>query len=494
MDKFMPAEPILAATARIATERIGNPGAVPPMSRWYFVAALQATEAALAALFCLVLLDHLGAGLAPGWQGVVLSGLVCIALAAAIVSVHRSFGAYAFGLLLRPLPSVAISLAAWSVVAVPAWVLGIAGRLSPAGAPAGSIWWLAGGIGAAAIALRLTFALGGSQLRRLRLLGDSAVIVGTAAEAEACAAMLARQSPDVTITGYFSVEGVAESRTRPAALPLLGQLPEIAQALQQGRVDQVVAALPVGNAERLPLLERYLLCLPTHVSLGLMSGGGREAGGPSLVPLRSRRLDGWGWVYKDVQDRVLACLGILAVSPAMLAIAIAIRLSSPGKIFFRQIRRGYGGEDFEILKFRTMHAGVSDAPPEALRLTERDDPRIFWFGKFLRKTSLDELPQLFNVLLGDMWLVGPRPHPPFARAAGRLYADVVENYAARHWVKPGITGWAQVNGWRGPTETAEQIEQRVTHDLHYIDNWSPGLDLRILLRTAAGGFMHENAF
>jgi lipopolysaccharide/colanic/teichoic acid biosynthesis glycosyltransferase len=163
-------------------------------------------------------------------------------------------------------------------------------------------------------------------------------------------------------------------------------------------------------------------------------------------------------------------------------------------VLFRQMRRGYGGQEFEILKFRTMHAGPAEAAPEALRLTARDDPRIFRFGKFLRRTSLDELPQLFNVLLGDMWLIGPRPHPPFARAAGRLYADVVANYATRHWVKPGLTGWAQVNGWRGPTETAEQIEQRVAHDLHYIENWSPGLDLRILLRTATCGFVHENAF
>lgn len=130
----------------------------------------------------------------------------------------------------------------------------------------------------------------------------------------------------------------------------------------------------------------------------------------------------------------------------------------------------------------------------SLELTIRNDPRIFAFGELMRKLSLDELPQLLNVLRGEMSLVGPRPHMPEARAAGRLYYELIPNYAARHRVKPGITGWAQVNGWRGPTETIDQLENRITHDLYYINNWSFGLDVMILVKTLFVGFFGENAF
>jgi lipopolysaccharide/colanic/teichoic acid biosynthesis glycosyltransferase len=139
-----------------------------------------------------------------------------------------------------------------------------------------------------------------------------------------------------------------------------------------------------------------------------------------------------------------------------------------------------------------MHHDVR--PSEEMTLTVRNDPRVFPIGALLRRTSLDELPQLLNVISGDMWLVGPRPHSPLATAAGTRYADAVSRYFSRARVKPGITGWAQVNGWRGPTETLEQISRRVEHDIYYIDNWSLWLDVRILVATACRGFVHHNAF
>jgi len=161
-------------------------------------------------------------------------------------------------------------------------------------------------------------------------------------------------------------------------------------------------------------------------------------------------------------------------------------------VIFRQVRVGYGGREFRMFKFRTMHASASVATGK-LTLTKRNDPRIFPFGRLLRRTSLDELPQLCNVLLGDMWLIGPRPHSPLASAAEILYPEAVAEYAARHRIKPGITGWAQVNGCRGPTESVEQIQQRVSHDLYYIENHSIVLDLRIILRTLMT-IAHPNAF
>ena len=163
-------------------------------------------------------------------------------------------------------------------------------------------------------------------------------------------------------------------------------------------------------------------------------------------------------------------------------VALAIKLDSPGPVFFRQKRFGFNEDLFNCWKFRTMQQHRADANGEVL--TRRDDDRITRVGRFLRRTSIDELPQLFNVLKGEMSLVGPRPHATSAKAAGRLYTEAVEVYAARHRVKPGITGWAQVNGWRGETDTLEKIERRVEYDLFYIENWSLSLDLKILLRTA----------
>jgi len=180
------------------------------------------------------------------------------------------------------------------------------------------------------------------------------------------------------------------------------------------------------------------------------------------------------------------------ISPLMMAIALLIRFDSPGPALFRQKRYGFNNHLIEVLKFRTMYQEKSDANGE--RLTQRDDPRITRVGAFLRRTSLDELPQFLNVLRGDMSIVGPRPHALSAKAGTLLYQEAVKYYDARHRMKPGITGWAQVNGWRGETDTLEQIRKRVEHDLYYIEHWSIALDLRIIARTIVGGFTGRNAF
>jgi lipopolysaccharide/colanic/teichoic acid biosynthesis glycosyltransferase len=166
----------------------------------------------------------------------------------------------------------------------------------------------------------------------------------------------------------------------------------------------------------------------------------------------------------------------------LLLVAAAIKLDSPGPLLFRQRRIGFGNQPFECLKFRTMYHHMTDALAD--RQTTRGDPRITRVGKWLRRLSLDELPQLLNVLGGEMSIVGPRPHAPNTKAGDKLFQDTVADYARRHRVKPGITGWAQVNGWRGETSTEREIEQRVLHDLYYIQNWSLGWDFRILVLTA----------
>ena len=161
-------------------------------------------------------------------------------------------------------------------------------------------------------------------------------------------------------------------------------------------------------------------------------------------------------------------------------------------MFFRQTRSGFNNQPFEVLKFRTLHANNQDDSAETL--VTRDDPRVTRIGGFLRRSSLDELPQLLNVLKGDMSIVGPRPHATNAKAAGQYYETVVARYAARHRVKPGITGWAQVNGWRGETDTEEKILKRVEHDVHYIEHWSILFDLRIILKTCVALFRSTSAY
>jgi exopolysaccharide biosynthesis polyprenyl glycosylphosphotransferase len=201
-----------------------------------------------------------------------------------------------------------------------------------------------------------------------------------------------------------------------------------------------------------------------------------------------RPLRDWRWIAKSLEDRVLGGLILFSISPVMLAIALLIRLDSPGPVLFRQRRYGYNNELIHVLKFRTMYQvprGIDGS---------RSDPRITRVGAFLRRTSLDELPQFLNVLRGEMSIVGPRPHTVAAKVGPLLYQEAVKNYASRHRVKPGITGLAQISGWRGETNTVEQIRKRVEHDLYYIDHWSLGFDLWIIARTIVGGFTGRNAF
>ena len=185
-------------------------------------------------------------------------------------------------------------------------------------------------------------------------------------------------------------------------------------------------------------------------------------------------------------------LRVILLAPVMAVIAILIKLDSKGPVLFRQKRQGFNNELIDVYKFRSMYVEHADA--EASKLVTKDDPRVTRVGRFLRKTSLDELPQLFNVLKGELSLVGPRPHALKAKAEDKLYSEVVDGYFARHRVKPGVTGWAQINGWRGETDTEEKIQRRVEHDLYYIENWSVIFDLYICLMTPFALLKGENAY
>jgi exopolysaccharide biosynthesis polyprenyl glycosylphosphotransferase len=215
-------------------------------------------------------------------------------------------------------------------------------------------------------------------------------------------------------------------------------------------------------------------------------------GNVPFIDLTDKAIANWDVVKKWLFDKIVAAIAVVLLAPLMALIAIAVKLDSRGPALFRQKRMGFNNEVIDVLKFRTMYFEAESQSGAAQVI--RDDPRVTRVGRILRRTSLDELPQFFNVSKGDLSLVGPRPHALESKAADKLYHDAVDGYFARHRVKPCVTGWAQINGWRGETDTAEKIERRVEHDLYYIENWSVTFDLYILLMTPLALIRGENAF
>jgi putative colanic acid biosynthesis UDP-glucose lipid carrier transferase len=213
-----------------------------------------------------------------------------------------------------------------------------------------------------------------------------------------------------------------------------------------------------------------------------------RTGDLAFITTVSRPIEGWGVFQKRVEDFAVALAGLALAAPAMALIALAIKLDSKGPVIFRQRRHGYNHCIIEVLKFRTMTV-LEDG--NSVAQATKGDRRVTRIGRFLRNTSLDELPQLINVLRGDMSIVGPRPH---ALAHNSYYEDLVENYANRHRVKPGMTGWAQIHGYRGEIVHPQKMAERVRYDLEYIENWSIWLDLKIIFMTPLFGFFHKNAY
>ncbi len=264
---------------------------------------------------------------------------------------------------------------------------------------------------------------------------------------------------------------------------------------QTGEIDEILIALPSADNDLLDAIIRKLRALPVDLKLALDFGGRNfklhevtQIGPTSAVSIQKKPISEWNVFLKASEDYLLAGLCLFIFLPAMAVIGLAIKLDSKGPVFFRQRRHGANHRVFEVLKFRTMTV-LEDG--DVIVQAKKNDQRITRVGRFLRKTSLDELPQLFNVLLGDMSLVGPRPH---ALAHNNYYSKMLENYASRHRVKPGITGWAQVNGLRGEITDPELMEQRVRYDLEYIDGWSIWFDLYVLFMTPIFGFVSRRAY
>jgi Undecaprenyl-phosphate glucose phosphotransferase len=273
----------------------------------------------------------------------------------------------------------------------------------------------------------------------------------------------------------------------------------IEDLLRLGReiaIDRILIALPLSAEARTRQLIQQLKSVASDIQLGAASlsayGYADPPTEPAPLTVVLRPIARWDALVKRAEDLVVGSLLLLVAAPFMLLIALAIRVDSPGPILFRQRRHGQNNCEIEVLKFRSMRSDLSDSSG-SLQAT-LSDTRVTRVGRFIRRFSLDELPQLINVVRGDMSLVGPRPLPTGMRTAGKLCGEIHNEYAHRHRVKPGITGWAQVNGLRGPTSTPEQLKARIAHDLEYIDRWSIGFDLRILIMTVLKVISAENAF
>jgi len=281
----------------------------------------------------------------------------------------------------------------------------------------------------------------------------------------------------------------------PVQLQRLEDIAKLETVVREQRVDEIYISSPwelvpevLRHVRELEHLSAHIYVLPSDAQLASQLLGARLRDDRLHLHIQDRPIDGWRHAQKRAFDVAIAGLGVVLASPVMLIVALAIKLESRGPALFRQQRLGFNGRKFEVLKFRSMYQDQTDH--NAARQTTRGDRRVTWVGRFIRKTSVDELPQLFNVLAGDMSIVGPRPHALKTTAEGQELDQAVSEYAARHRVLPGITGLAQVNGLRGELDSIEKLKDRVRYDIEYIENWSLLLDFEIVLRTV-GLVVHD---
>lgn len=329
-----------------------------------------------------------------------------------------------------------------------------------------------------------------------RLISRRAVIAGGGHEAAQLIRGLAKMEySDIRLVGIFDDRDDIRSPIQVLGLPKLGGYDDLLEFVRASEIDMVIVALPLSAEERIDWLLEQFHVLPVEIRLSAcsddfsfepsLSGSNRRGFERTFGP--DRRL------AKRIFDLCFALAALALLWPIMALAALAVRIDSQGPIFFRQQRHGYNNREISVLKFRSMHHEMAD--PDARQIVSIDDPRITRVGRFLRRSSIDELPQLFNVLSGTLSLVGPRPHAIAAKSSQDVrFTQIVKGYAARHRLPPGITGWAQINGWRGEINSTEKLVARFEHDLYYIENWSVLFDLKILMRTPRALLKSEGAY
>ena len=509
----------MAAFAASHLDQVPAPGrrlaADGPAARHDLLKALEA-EPAKAAFSTVVLSGLASAG---EWIALAAAGLVpyygyiepqtgpqplyfaVIALGASCaVVVFQSLRVYSTQALRHPLNAVRRMLGGWIML----FLAVFAGMFFLKADQAFSRVWIAawfalGGLFLAIIRIGLSqfvveLARAGRFQRRAAVVGGGEIGGGLLRDLQKA------DSAEIRILGVFDDRGDARSPGSVEGFPKLGTVDDLTELARASRVDLVVFALPITAEQRILTMLRKLWVLPIDIRLAAHANrlhfrprSYSYIGQTPMLDIFDKPIAEWDLLVKLAFDKIVGLVALIALSPVMALTALAIKLDSPGPVLFRQKRYGFNNEIIEIYKFRSMRADALD--PTAARLVARGDPRVTRVGRFIRKTSIDELPQLFNVVFkGDLSLVGPRPHAACAKAADRQYDEVVEGYFARHRVKPGITGWAQINGWRGETDTQDKIQNRVEHDPYYIENWSILFDLRVLALTPLSLLKATNAY
>jgi Undecaprenyl-phosphate glucose phosphotransferase len=419
---------------------------------------------------------------------------------AVVLTIHilQAAGLYSFNQLTNLFSQIGRLLLAWAAVMLSLLALGFMTKMNREIAETSrlwvGLWFIYGFFGLFAVRMLLKHQIqrwqaGGRLIRNL-------VVLGAGEHGQRLLEHLSRHGSSAErIVGVFD-DRHGRVPDFVSGFPVLGSVSDLLAFARTNPIDQVIVALPWDAENRLLAWMKKLRNLPVDVRLcpdmigfHLPHHQFTHIGGVPMLNVFEKPLAGWSYIVKSMEDRVLAAAILVLILPLLLVLCALIKLDSRGPILFRQKRYGFNNEVIEVFKFRSMY--IDRCEDLAVPQATKDDPRVTRIGRILRRTSLDELPQFINVLRGTMSIVGPRPH---AVAHNEQYSRLIDEYLARHRVKPGITGWAQVNGLRGETETLEKMEQRVRYDLYYIENWSLLFDIRIILRTLFVGFSHPNAY
>jgi Undecaprenyl-phosphate glucose phosphotransferase len=445
------------------------------------------------------------AGLAAAFYGTLqaqvdwrMAGLIAVVGAMLVVNLLHIAGAYKIDTLIHLERSFGQILFGWILTVGAAIAMLHATYESSAATSSWLFLWSTGALGLLSASRITVFGVLAKWSRTGRLHQNVAIVGAGPIGQRLLGYLNANGAHRVRVVGVYD----DRSERLPARCmghPIAGGIDALVADARSGAVDSVIVALPLSADWRLAAIMNKLMTVPVDVRLcpdlfGFQLGACTVShlGDVPLLNVLERPLRDWRGVAKEVEDRILAALIFFMISPVLALISIMIKFDSPGPVFFKQKRYGFNNELIEVWKFRSMHHHAADKNAE--QLTRKNDPRVTRLGSFLRRTSLDELPQFINVLRGEMSIVGPRPHALSAKAGCVLYQEAIKYYDARHRVKPGITGWAQVNGWRGETETIEQIQKRVEFDLYYIEHWSVWLDIKIIVRTILGGFTGRHVY
>jgi polysaccharide biosynthesis protein PslA len=388
---------------------------------------------------------------------------------------------------------------AWLATGMFLMTLGFLLKLSEDFSRGWAITWFALG-GGTVLVVRTAGTIWLRRLKRRGVLNHRVAIFGAGSQGDRLAKyILGNEKLTIDLVGFFDDRMPERLPPREVGLPMNGNLGDLIAHIRRGHVDQVIVALPWSAEKRLQEVVSELAITPVRIrlapDLATFAFSQRPVvllGDLPVMTLFERPISGLDQVIKRAEDLVLGTLALIILAPLLAIVAIAIKLDSPGPIFFLQDREGFNNHRFRIWKFRSMRTDRCE--PDGITQARKNDTRVTRVGKIIRRTSIDELPQLFNVMRGEMSLVGPRPHAPSTKAGDRVFSDVVAHYAARHKVKPGMTGWAQVCGWRGETDTEEKLLKRLEHDLYYIENWSVMLDLYIMMRTIATILFQRTAY